>query len=103
MIPRGARNPYHQISTIKVLITGRVQGVWFRGWTVENARALDLDGWVQNRRDGTVQAVFSGPPDTVNEMLRRCDEGPPLAQVTEVKSQPHTHTVDRGFRIRRSR
>ncbi|MDA7946294.1 MAG: acylphosphatase [Hyphomicrobiaceae bacterium] len=103
MIPRGERNPYHQISTIKVLIEGRVQGVWFRGWTVENARELDLDGWVQNRRDGTVQAVFSGPDYKIQEMLRRCEEGPPLADVAAIKAQPHTHDVQRGFRVRRSR
>ena len=103
MNPRGERNPYHQISTIKVLITGRVQGVWYRGWTIENARELDLDGWVQNRRDGTVQAVFSGPVDKVQEMLRRCEKGPPMAQVASVETQPHGHDVQRGFRVRRSK
>ena len=103
MNPRRERNPFHQISTIKVLITGRVQGVWYRGWTVENARELDLDGWVQNRRDGTVQAVFSGPVDKVEEMLRRCKEGPPLADVTGVDSQPHEFEVQPGFRVRRSK
>jgi len=103
MNPRGERNPYKQISSVKVLIEGHVQGVWFRGWTVENARALDLDGWVQNRRDGTVQAVFSGTIDKVEEMLRRCNDGPPLAHVTQLKTQPHTLEVQPGFRVKRSK
>ena len=47
--------------TIRVRITGRVQGVWYRGWTVDQARHLRLAGWVRNRLDGSVEAVFSGP------------------------------------------
>ena len=46
---------------VRVVISGRVQGVWYRGWTVDEARARGLDGWVRNRRDGSVEAVFQGP------------------------------------------
>lgn len=69
-----------------VTITGRVQGVWFRGWTVEQARSLGLSGWVRNRRDGSVEAVFSGDAATVREMIVRCNQGPPAARVDEVRS-----------------
>ncbi len=88
--------------SVKVMIEGRVQGVWFRGWMVETARRLDLDGWVRNRRDGSVQALFSGPDETVDEMLRLCAEGPPAADVTSVEFIPHTSLVAPGFRIKRS-
>lgn len=89
--------------SVKVLIEGRVQGVWFRGWTQENARRLGLDGWVKNRRDGSVQAVFSGPAERVEEMLRLCREGPPSAYVASVQHIPHDGPVSPGFTVRPSR
>ena len=58
--------------TVRVHIKGRVQGVGFRYWTEGVATGLGLSGWVRNRRDGSVEAVFSGPTDTVAEMLERC-------------------------------
>lgn len=94
------RDTHHH--AIKVLINGLVQGVWYRGWTVENARRLKLDGWVHNRRDGSVQAVFSGPVDQVEEMLKLCSEGPPAALVSSVEHIQHNNPVDIGFRIKRS-
>jgi len=66
---------------VHLSITGRVQGVWFRGWTVKKASTLGLDGWVRNRRDGTVEAVFSGPTAAVEEMIEACRKGPPAACV----------------------
>jgi len=101
MNPHSERDPHGQISAVMVQIKGRVQGVWYRGWTVENARDLDLDGWVKNRRDGSVQAVFSGSTDKVQEMLRRCADGPPHAQVAEIESVPYTDALQPGFRIER--
>ena len=65
-------------------ISGRVQGVWYRGWTVERASALGLSGWVRNRTDGSVEALFAGPADAVDAMLAACREGPPAAVVREV-------------------
>jgi acylphosphatase len=102
MSATGSPQSDQQNKAIKVLIEGRVQGVWFRGWTVENARRLNLDGWVLNRRDGSVQAVFSGPAERVDEMLRLCSEGPPAADVSNVEYILHDSPVDVGFRIRRS-
>ena len=70
--------------TVHVVVSGHVQGVWYRGWTVESARALDLRGWVRNRRDGTVEAVFGGPEPAIEIMLARCHSGPPAAQIDSV-------------------
>lgn len=74
--------------TVRATIAGKVQGVWYRGWTVDRARALGLTGWVRNRRDGTVEALFSGPADAVDAMLAQCREGPSLARVTDVVVTP---------------
>ena len=69
----------------RLRIHGRVQGVWFRGWTVDVATALGLRGWVRNRRDGTVEALLIGPAAAVEEMVRRVPRGPVLRpQVTRV-------------------
>lgn len=87
---------------IKVIIEGRVQGVWYRGWTQENARRLGLDGWVQNRRDGSVQAVFSGSSEKVDEMFQLCAKGPEYAYVSSIEHIPHHSPVPAGFNIRRS-
>ncbi len=65
-------------------INGRVQGVWYRGWTVETARALGLSGWVRNRADGSVEALFAGPEGAVDRMLAACQDGPPSARVSGV-------------------
>ena len=68
-------------------IHGKVQGVWYRAWTRETGNSLGLDGWVRNRRDGTVEALVVGAPDTVAAMIEACREGPPLAQVTEIEER----------------
>ncbi len=71
--------------TVRAILRGRVQGVGFRHWTCGQARALDLDGWVRNRRDGSVEAVFAGPEAGVDAMLARLREGPAAASVTGVE------------------
>lgn len=68
----------------KVHITGRVQGVYFRGWTKEQADQLGLGGWVRNEHDGSVSALVAGTPAAVEEMLKRMHEGPLEAQVIGV-------------------
>ena len=83
--------------TIHVLILGRVQGVWYRAWTVEEARKHQLDGWVRNRRDGAVEAIFYGPSDLVTEMIVACRAGPPLARVDDIHVLAETtETVQKG-------
>jgi acylphosphatase len=64
-----------------VAIRGRVQGVGFRFWVEENAGLHDLEGWVRNRRDGSVEAVFAGPASAVARMIEVCRRGPPGSRV----------------------
>ena len=79
---------------VSVKIEGRVQGVYYRAWTEQTARVLGLDGSVRNASDGSVEAVFSGPADKVDEMLRLCADGPPDARVTKEGG-----SVGPGFRV----
>ncbi|MFQ5973383.1 MAG: acylphosphatase [Alphaproteobacteria bacterium] len=78
---------------VSLRITGRVQGVWYRGWVVDNAIELGLRGWVRNRFDGSVETLLAGPPTAVEEMVRRCHEGPPAARVLGVE---RTNAGDAG-------
>lgn len=71
--------------TVHVLIGGRVQGVYYRGWTMQAALGFGLTGWVRNRSDGTVEALFAGPAANVAQMLDACEEGPPDARVDSVR------------------
>jgi acylphosphatase len=72
----------------QVMITGRVQGVGYRAWVEHRARAHGLEGWVRNRRDGSVEALFAGPADVVSEMVARCRRGPSSARVDAVQDEP---------------
>ena len=64
-----------------VVIRGLVQGVGFRAWTQYTALAHGLEGWVRNRRDGSVEAVFAGAPARVMAMIEVCEKGPRGARV----------------------
>ncbi len=68
----------------RVIIEGRVQGVFFRYHTQEKASLSGLKGWVQNRRDGRVEAVFEGDKAKVNQIIQWCYQGPSEARVTKV-------------------
>jgi acylphosphatase len=92
MTPESARSAVH------VVISGRVQGVWFRGWMIEEARARGLDGWVRNRDDGNVEALFSGPAPAVEAMVQACWRGPPAARVADVRVTPAAPPEWQGFR-----
>jgi acylphosphatase len=70
---------------VHVVISGQVQGVWYRASTKEKAEELGLTGWVKNIAHGNVEAVFEGEESSVNEMIAWCRKGPPLALVTDVK------------------
>jgi acylphosphatase len=69
---------------VHVVISGRVQGVGYRAWTARRAGALGLRGWVRNRRDGTVEAVFAGAERVVAAMVEECRQGPRAAKVADV-------------------
>ena len=84
----------------RLVISGRVQGVWYRGWTVDQARALGLDGWVRNRTDGTVEALIAGSQAAVDQLVALCGEGPPHARVTAVDSTPADDPGPVGFNQR---
>ncbi len=86
---------------VHVYISGRVQGVWFRAYTKEEADRLGVKGWVRNLPDGRVEAVFEGEADQVDEMVRWCHVGSPQAKVTQVEviEEPYRGEFDR-FEIR---
>ena len=86
---------------VRVRISGRVQGVGFRAWTGAEAARLGLSGWVRNRPDGDVEALFSGSPEAVAAMLVACREGPRFAAVEQVSEIGPAEPVDGPFQIRR--
>ena len=69
-----------------VVIRGRVQGVGYRAWAEYTALGRGLQGWARNRRDGTVEALFAGPPDVVAAMIAACKEGPRGSLVESYRS-----------------
>lgn len=71
-----------------VVVSGRVQGVGFRYFTVAEARRLGLRGWVRNAPDGSVEIVAEGPPERLRELVAWCRHGPPSAHVSEVRCAP---------------
>ena len=84
-----------------VSVTGRVQGVWFRGWTQETALARGLRGWVRNEADGSVAALLIGQEEAVAGMVRAFHSGPPSAQVRQVKVEAtDVPELPEGFEVR---
>lgn len=71
-------------TTVRLAITGRVQGVWYRGWSVGKAQGLGLAGWVRNVTDGSVEVLVNGPKEKVDQMIDLCRSGPPAARVDDV-------------------
>jgi acylphosphatase len=73
-----------ELARAQVLISGRVQGVFYRAHTRDQARARGLKGWVRNLPDGQVAAVFEGKRSAIEDMLAWCRQGPPYAAVDEI-------------------
>lgn len=71
-------------AALRLVITGRVQGVGFRAWTRREARRRRLRGWVRNRFDGTVEALLIGAAEAIEALAEDCRRGPSLAQVAAV-------------------
>ena len=86
--------------TVRIRIEGRVQNVTFRDWMQGEARSLGLTGWVRNRRDGSVEAVISGDPASIDDMLARCRQGPPAARVSDLAILSETDESFADFEIR---
>ena len=83
--------------SIRLRIYGKVQGVWFRAWTIREGRRLGLDGWVRNRADGSVEAVLGGPAVQVREMVDLCRRGPPAARVVRIDEVAEPESGLSGF------
>jgi len=75
-------------AVLLVTIRGRVQGVGYRAWVEYQAMASGLEGWVRNRRDGSVEALFAGSDRAVADMVALCRHGPPSARVAAVLDEP---------------
>jgi len=67
-----------------VNISGRVQGIGYRAWTEYTALERGIQGWVRNRRDGSVEALFAGPAEAVAAMIEQCRQGPPGARIDAI-------------------
>jgi acylphosphatase len=89
-----------QIETVRLRITGRVQGVGYRLWAMRTAARLGLRGWVRNRSDGSVEALVTGDPEAVAAMIEACRNGPPGARVAEVAAAPDEDDGSLGFDAR---
>jgi acylphosphatase len=86
--------------TRRCVVSGRVQGVWFRASTRDRARSLGLDGWVRNLPDGRVEVLVSGPEAQVEALCAWLWQGPPLARVDEVACEPAGVPAGPGFTTR---
>ena len=91
---------YARVRRVRVLVSGRVQGVFFRQGTARLARSLGCAGWVMNRSDGRLEAVFEGPEATVERMVAWCREGPERAVVEGVEVLEEEPGGFEGFEVR---
>ncbi|MFB1065562.1 acylphosphatase [Natrinema sp. H-ect4] len=87
-------------SRAHVFVSGTVQGVYYRANTRDTARDEGVDGWVRNREDGRVEAVFEGPEAAVESMIEWCHEGSPAADVERVEADYEEPRGEDGFEIR---
>ena len=82
---------------LRLRVTGRVQGVFFRNWTVEVAQALGVTGWVRNRRDGSVEIEAYGDPGALDALRARVNDGPRAAEVAQVRAEAIEGEAPSGF------
>jgi acylphosphatase len=85
---------------VHVVVSGRVQGVWYRQSCRDRAAAAGLAGWVRNRGDGSVEAVLEGDRRAVDDLVAWMADGPPHAVVTGLRVSDETPTGETGFRVR---
>jgi acylphosphatase len=74
------------MACLRLVISGRVQGVWYRESMRQEAERLEITGWVQNLRDGRVEAIVCGEPDKLEAILAWAHKGPPLARVSNIET-----------------
>jgi acylphosphatase len=84
---------------VRCIVAGRVQGVYYRAATVEEAARLGLDGWVKNLPDGRVEVVAAGEPAAIAALVRWLWQGPPAARVAAVHIEEWASSVPRGFAV----
>jgi acylphosphatase len=84
----------------RVVVSGRVQGVWFRESCREQASLQGVSGWVRNRADGGVEAVFEGPEPAVDRLVEWCRHGPRRARVERFEVHDERLVGERGFAVR---
>ena len=85
---------------VRLCVTGRVQGVGYRAWMMQQARSLGLRGWVRNRADGSVEALVVGGDDAVERMIEASRQGPLGARVTDVSLSDAEDDGSDGFSAR---
>lgn len=89
-----------QQQRVRLIIHGRVQGVFFRASTMETAFSLGLTGWVRNRPEGTVETVAEGPAADIERFVKWCHGGPRSARVDKVEQERSTALGDMvGFEV----
>ena len=79
------------MKVIHLSVTGRVQGVGYRAFVEREAKARGLEGWVRNRRDGSVEAVVAGEADKIDALIAACRNGPPASQVENIEQKDAGH------------
>jgi acylphosphatase len=89
-----------EVTRRRVIVRGRVQGVFFRDSVRQRAQAHGVAGWAVNRDDGAVEAVFEGSPEDVERLVRFARTGPPQARVDDVEVRDEEPEGLRGFEIR---
>lgn len=87
------------MSAKRLTIAGRVQGVGYRAWMRREAERLGVSGWVRNRAGGAVEALVYGDSAAVEELLRACRLGPPLAEVASITEELEEPEPEPGFRM----
>jgi acylphosphatase len=92
--------PIEAVVRRRVVVTGRVQGVWFRESCRQEAEALGVTGWVRNLPDGTVEGGFEGASAAVDRLVAWCHEGPSRARVDRVDVTHETPVGEHGFAVR---
>ena len=87
-------------TTVRCIVSGRVQGVFYRARTAERARGLGIRGWARNLSDGTVEVVMNGAEASVTALCAWLWEGPPAARVTAVRAEEWSGSPGEGFTVR---